>query len=136
MIKAVIDTNIFASGVFWKGAPYQVLQAWERKRFIWVVSAEILEEYHRVLVEMSSGRADIDVGRIVDVVSLGAELVRPVVFARPICTDSDDDKFLGAAIAAGASFVVSGDKALLKVGAYKQVQVVGAREFSRHLPRM
>src|SRR5262245_58833105 len=116
MIKAIIDTNIFASGVFWQGAPFQILQSWERKRFAWVVSAEILEEYNRVLLEMATGRTDIDVGRILDVVSLNAELVRPIAFARPICTDPDDDKFLGAAVVAGADFVVSGDRALLKVG--------------------
>lgn len=133
MIKAVVDTNIFASGVFWKGAPHQVLQAWMNGRFRWVVSAEIMDEYSRVLMELARGKLDVDVDRILEAVSVNAEMVRAVVFAKQICTDPDDDKFLGAAVAAGAEFVVSGDKALLKVGTYKQVRVVGAREFLGHL---
>ena len=59
MIKAVVDTNIFASGVFWKGAPSDVLQAWMKGRFRWVVSAEIMDEYNRVLTELARGKLDV-----------------------------------------------------------------------------
>ena len=98
-------------------------------RFRWVTSTEILEEYRRVLLEMAKGRLDVDVDRILEVVSLNTEVVRGIAFAKPVCTDPDDDKFLGAAIAAGAEFVVSGDKALLRVGTYRQVQVITAKAF-------
>jgi predicted nucleic acid-binding protein len=27
-VKAVVDTNVFASGIFWKGKPELVINAW------------------------------------------------------------------------------------------------------------
>lgn len=102
-------------------------------RFHWVGSAEILEEYRRVLLELARGKVDVDVDRILETVSVNAEVVSAVVFTRPICSDPDDDKFLGTAIAAGAEYVVSGDKALLRVGSYQQIQVVSARQFLNQL---
>jgi putative PIN family toxin of toxin-antitoxin system len=44
----VVDTNVFVSGIFWAGAPYQILNAWRQKEIQIVYSREILEEYIRV----------------------------------------------------------------------------------------
>lgn len=30
-LKTVIDTNVFISGIFWKGASYKVLDLWRNK---------------------------------------------------------------------------------------------------------
>jgi len=72
------------------------------------------------------GKLDVDVDRNLEAVGVNAEVVRSVAFAKPVCTDPDDDKFLDAA---GVKFVVSGDMALLRVATYRQVQVVSARRF-------
>jgi predicted nucleic acid-binding protein len=40
-------------------------------------------------------------------------MVVPVAFASAICRDLDNDKFLEAAVAADADYVVTGDVALL-----------------------
>jgi len=47
-LKAVMDTNVFVSGVFFSGLPYRILQAWQSGEFELVVSHEILDEYRRV----------------------------------------------------------------------------------------
>lgn len=52
-MKAVIDTNVLMSGAFWKGPPAKILDAYVKKKFEWIVSAEILEEYWRILGELS-----------------------------------------------------------------------------------
>jgi putative PIN family toxin of toxin-antitoxin system len=129
MIKAVVDTNVFASGVFWRGAPYQVFEAWMAGKFRWVVSAEIIDEYDRVLHELAGTRPGFDVTRLLEVVSLGAEMVSPAKLGKPVCSDPDDDKFIETAVSAGAEFIVSGDKALLAVKRYGQVRVVNAPTF-------
>ena len=43
-----MDTDVFVSGVFYSGPPYQILQAWQSGEFELVVSQEILDEYRRV----------------------------------------------------------------------------------------
>jgi len=128
-VKAVIDTNVFVSGIFWKGPPYRVLQAWEDQRFRLVVSRAILIEYQRVLLDLSTHRPGIRFERALDLVDLLAEVVEPIAFVRPVCTDPDDDKFLAAALSAGADFVVSGDKALLATNGFRGLSVVTPKVF-------
>ncbi len=47
-MKIILDTNVFVSGVFFSGPPYEILRGWRDGKFQLVVSQEILEEYHRV----------------------------------------------------------------------------------------
>jgi predicted nucleic acid-binding protein len=32
-IKVILDTNVIISGIFWKGAPFEILKAWQEHRF-------------------------------------------------------------------------------------------------------
>jgi predicted nucleic acid-binding protein len=56
-IKAILDTNVFISGVFWKGPPFEILKAWQEQRFRLAISLPILDEYRRVLDELTKERA-------------------------------------------------------------------------------
>ncbi len=47
-MKVVLDTNVFISGVFFSGPPYQILKAWHDERIQLVISEKIFEEYVRV----------------------------------------------------------------------------------------
>ena len=47
-LKVVLDTNVFVSGVFFSGPPYQILKTWQLGEFELIVSGEILDEYRRV----------------------------------------------------------------------------------------
>ncbi len=47
-MRAVLDTNVLISGVFFAGGAYEILKAWSDGRFELVLSEEILEEYLRV----------------------------------------------------------------------------------------
>lgn len=128
-IKAILDTNVFISGVFWKGPPFEILKAWQEQRFRLAISPPILDEYGRVFDELTKQRAMPVLGSILRVVELYSEMVEPVSFSQPVCSDRDDDKFLEAAIAAGAGFVVSGDKALLNLKSYHGVEIVRPARF-------
>lgn len=44
MIKIVLDTNVFVSGIFWSGPPYHILQAWQQHLIILITSQDILNE--------------------------------------------------------------------------------------------
>ena len=44
-----------------------------------------------------------------------------------------DDKFIECASAAGAGYIVSGDKHLLKVACYKKTQIVSVNDFLKVL---
>ena len=48
MIRAIIDTNVLMSGIFWSGSPAKILDAWQQKKLKMVISPDILDEYTRV----------------------------------------------------------------------------------------
>jgi hypothetical protein len=47
-MKVILDTNVFVSGAFFSGPPFQILAAWREGRVQLIISPEILEEYRRV----------------------------------------------------------------------------------------
>ncbi len=134
-IKAVLDTNVVISGIFWKGAPFEILEAWQSRRFLLVISPPILDEYRRVLDEMTKHRPISVLRSILEIIELHSEMVTPARFPKSVCSDPDDDKFLEAALAARADYVVTGDAALLKIKDHQGIQIVRPRQFLALMPR-
>ena len=128
-LKVVMDTNVFVSGVFFSGPPYQILQAWQSGEFELVVSQEILDEYRRVGEILAEERPKIDLNPILNFVIEHAKVYQPVELKEAICEDPDDDKFFACALASGSQVIVSGDKHLLKVSGYQGVEVLKPRDF-------
>ena len=128
-MKVVVDTNVFISGVFFTGPPNQILKAWRDGRLDLAVSAEILEEYQRVSMILSEKYPEINVARILDLMTVEAKVVSAPPLPEPVCQDQDDDKFLACALAAKAKIVISGDKHLLDVSGYRAIEINRPREF-------
>jgi putative PIN family toxin of toxin-antitoxin system len=51
-----------------------------------------------------------------------------------VCRDPSDDALLGAAVAGGAEYLVTGDKDVLAVARYRGVTILTARDFLALLP--
>jgi putative PIN family toxin of toxin-antitoxin system len=124
----VIDTNVLMSAIFFAGTPARVLDAWREGKFSLVVSPLILEEYRRVTEELSSKYAGVDIGAVLDLLTVLAEVVEDVALAMQVCRDAEDDKFLACAAAASA-VLVSGDKDLLAVDGALGVRVASPKAF-------
>jgi putative PIN family toxin of toxin-antitoxin system len=133
-IKAILDTNVIVSGIFWRGAPFEILKAWQKRHFLLAVSQPILNEYRRVLDEMTRKRPSLVLGSILELIELHSEIIEPVSFSRKVCSDPDDDKFLEAALAADADYVVSGDAALLSLKNHHGIRIVRPAQFLKLLP--
>jgi predicted nucleic acid-binding protein len=65
----VLDTNVFISGVFFKGPPYQIIRAWRDGRIRFLMSEEIFLEYQRVGEHLASGFPKVDLGKSIGVKS-------------------------------------------------------------------
>lgn len=128
-MKVILDTNVFVSGVFFSGPPYQILKSWQSDGFELVTSQEILDEYIRVGEILAHERPAIDFKPIINFVLEHATIYEPVVLEEPICEDPDDDKFFACALACGGKVIVSGDKHLLKVTGKENIDVFKPREF-------
>ncbi len=44
-LKAVMDTNVFVSGVFFSGPPYQILKAWQYEGIEVLKPREFVDRY-------------------------------------------------------------------------------------------
>ena len=128
-LKVVMDTNVFVSGVFFSGPPYQILRAWQSGEFELVVSQEILDEYRRVGEILADERPNIDLNPILTFVLEHAKVYKPAKLKEPVCEDPDDDKFFACALASGSRVIISGDKHLLKVSGYQRIEVLKPRQF-------
>ena len=134
MLRVVIDTSVWLSGIFWHGIPHRVLEAWRAGDFEVVVSEETMAELERKLAEKVA-EFGADPGIAEEWMTLIGEEAFPVEPRERIqaCRDADDDKFLEAAIASQAAFVVSGDKDLTAMAHFRDVEIVTPRQFLRHL---
>jgi len=43
--KVVLDTNVLISGIYFRGLPGKILEAWGTRHFQLLASTEILQEY-------------------------------------------------------------------------------------------
>ncbi len=125
----VLDTNVLVSGIFFAGAPLEILERRERGEFAIAVSSAILDEYQRVIQRLQS-KYDLDAGApILDVIRVKAITVADAELPARVCEDASDDKFLACAIEARAALVVSGDRLLLRTSGYSGVAIVRPRTF-------
>lgn len=128
-LKVVMDTNVFISGVFFSGPPYQILKAWQSGAFELMVSREILDEYQRVGEILAREHPSIDLNPILNFVIGYSKVYEPIKLKEPVCEDPDDDKFITCAPASGSTVIISGDKHLLNVSGYQGIEVLKPRRF-------
>jgi putative PIN family toxin of toxin-antitoxin system len=128
-VKVIIDTNVLISGVFFSGPPYQILEAWRDGKSQFVVSSEILQEYHRVGGILGEEFPGVDISGFLELLTVKSEVATAPYLPEPACIDPDDDKFLACAVASKVKCIISGDKHLLQVTGYCGVKVIRPREF-------
>ena len=102
-MRIVPDTNVFISGIFFTGPPYQILKAWRDGRVQLLVSPSILDEYRRIGAELASQFRNVDLKPFLDLLTVQAEIVLAPTLPPVIRDDPSDDKFLEAAVAGNAS---------------------------------
>jgi putative PIN family toxin of toxin-antitoxin system len=128
-VKVIIDTNVFISGVFFSGPPYKILEAWRDGKVQFVVSSEILQEYHRVGGILGEEFPGVDVSRFLELLTVKSEVATAPDLPEPVCVDPDDDKFLACALASKVKYIISGDKHLLQVTGYRGEEDIRPSEF-------
>ncbi len=128
-MKVILDTNVFVSGVFFTGPPYQILQGWRNGKLQLVISQEIFEEYRKVGETLSEQYPTIDLEPILQLVAIRAKFYAPQILPESVCGDPDDDKFLACAVASKTKIIISGDKHLLRVSGFRKIKMIRPRQF-------
>lgn len=131
---AVIDTNLFISGLFGRNTTTAELQElWIRQEFQLGTSLEIMKEVSRVLQYAKIKERFIDddetVRRFFRLVFRKAIVAQGDFQTDRIIDDPTDNKFLACALEIKADFIVSGDNHLLSLKHFHRTQIVDAKAF-------
>lgn len=134
-MRAVVDTNVIVSGIFWAGLPGRVLDAWAADAFMLPVTERILDEYFEVIDRIAAKlrRNDLAVAWK-SALFHHAEMVKATHCFRG-CRDPNDAMFIECALSAGARYVVSGDEDLLVLGNVGEIAIVSPAQFLASLDR-
>ncbi len=127
-MNIVIDTNVFISGIFWGGIPGKILDSWINDSFNLAVSPEIINEYERVLTEITNGTKPELVAHWLLLIAQNAHIVE-IKKQFDLCRDPDDNKFIDAAISFAADYIITGDNDLLDLENVMNVQIIRPRNF-------
>ncbi len=127
-MKIVVDTNVIISGVFFGGAPEQVLKAIVSSKVTACATTDIIDEYVEIIDEMISRKQGKINRNILMPLINSIEMIEPKTHIE-ISRDPDDDKFIECAKDADALYIVSGDKDLLVIENYEGIQIITAKGF-------
>lgn len=128
-MKIILDTNVFISGIFFRGPPFDILQAWKDRRIQVVLTKQILDEYQRAAQSLRNNFPSVDILPIINLMAIHGRLINADDVTLSVCEDPDDDKFIECAVASGTGIIVSGDKHLLNATGYQGITVLKPREF-------
>ena len=128
MIRVVVDTNVYVSGLIKRnGPPGRVLAAQRGGQFDLVTSPALLAELEMVLRRphiLKLIHASVaEVLDFVDQLRVASIVVTPDI-AVTVSRDPDDDRVLEAAQAGHADFIVSGDRDLLDLREFVGVPIL------------
>ena len=132
-MRVVLDTNVLISATLIRGGNEdRILRAWRHGAFELVLSPPILQELGRVLfyprIRQARWMTDEDAIALLQLIAEESVVV-PGRLTVTASRDPEDDKFLAAAIEAGAEYVVTGDNDLLDLGTYRRIGVMRPAAF-------
>lgn len=137
-LRVVLDTNVLLSGIAYPASiPGKIMAAWRYGSIEVLLSDYILEELRRVLPRLAHrhGLSEVEMGDLVDILSIQAEVIEPLPGAEPDLRDVADRLALGTLLAgfksSGADYLITGDKDLLAL--HERYPVLTPGEFwARH----
>ncbi len=140
-MRLVLDTNTVISGLLWKGSPNQLLALVAERRDITLhTSPKLLAELADVLSRERLAVAVAATRKLPDALMRQylnvVQVVTPVMVARVVLADPDDDHVLACALAARADLVVSGDRHLLQLQHHQDIPIVKAADSLRLIKRV
>ena len=134
VLRITADTNIFISGLSFKGKPFELLTLVRSGRIELAISDAILTEVKRVL-SLKFHWPEEDIAAIEKQIRSFTRHVQPQETVDLVKEDPTDNRILECAAAARSEYVVTGDNHLLKLGSFGKVPIVNVAQFLDELEK-
>lgn len=140
-MRVVLDANVFISALLnKKGVPAQIFNLIKTGSIQLAISAEILEEIKLVLrypklikiLKMNDSQTNEFISLLASISFVAPGSIK----VSAISEDPSDNKYLSCAIESGSSFIISGDRHLLKLKKFKKIPIMKPADFFAHNHRL
>ena len=132
MKRVVLDTNVLVSALLFGGRLDALIGRWKSGELIPLFSRATFAEFRRVLAYPRFGLTGPEINALIEEEILAwCEVVETGEEIRGVCRDPGDDIFLSCAVAAGADAIVSGDRDLLDLGAFRGIPILPVAAFEK-----
>ncbi len=133
MLKVVLDTNIFVSGILFGGNARTILNLIIQGKLRLFVSEEILAELSDVLRRKKFDFPLENIRHILYEIELISEFITPEIHHEITAKDPDDNMIIDCAVAAQADYIVSGDSDLLELVTFQKIGIVSPNDFLKKI---
>ncbi len=135
MLKIVLDSNVLISSIVFGGNPRKIVDMIIAGKITLVVSEPIIEEVKEVLAGSKFQYPPAVLRLFIDELLAISELVEPQQTINIIEDDPDDNKILECAVEAGADYIITGDKHLLKKDSYNRIKIMNPADFLKKISK-
>ena len=132
MLKVVIDSNVFVSILYGGILKKKFLKSIFKKKILIIYSPDLINELHWVLSRKEFGFSKPDIQKILIILYKFGKCVFPEENIK-VCRDVEDNKVLECAVAGKVDFIITGDKYLLSLNPFKNIQIITPSEFLKKL---
>ena len=129
-MKVVLDTNVFISGIFWKGSSNKVITNWREGKFTLVTSLEAVSEIIKVLKDFKIKLSEDMIKEWIDLIVRNSVIVEPKERIAIVKYDPKDNIFIETAVAGNCDYIVSQDNHLLKLKEFRGIKMITPEEFN------
>jgi putative PIN family toxin of toxin-antitoxin system len=129
LLKVVLDSNIYISGIIFGGNPRKIIDLVIEGKIKLCISSDILIEIKEVLERDKFGfSSDITQQIILEIESL-SEFITPTKKHSAVKRDAGDNIIIDCAVEADADYIITGDDDLLSLKKYKRIKIINAGDF-------
>ena len=132
-MRAVLDTNVVISAIFFGGMPLKIVRAAFAKKVELVASRAVLREYREVAERLHVQFPSVSYRRPLSILESKLTIVRPVLLGETVCRDPDDDAIIACALGGKAKVICSGDDDLLALNGFRGLEIMQPSDFCQRM---
>lgn len=131
-MRAVVDTNVLISAIFWPGKPKQLLNKIRRGEITFLTSQALLSELKQVLTRKDKPfkLSEEEAQRVLSAIRDLAEVIQPHSQVTR-CRDEADNRVLECALDGRADWIITGDTHLLEMRSFEEIKITTVADFLR-----